>query len=209
MKQKLRKILGDQVSILEKEILCEIETYRSAIARVEKYREARKEVERKLDLQYKRKVANKSKTEERKNTRRIREREHHQEEKLRQEKTRVEAEKEAKESGLRLKKLEELEATNQWLKSRSNNDDFRSFEKDIARSIRQINGTEYNVTTKTNEIVKIFNDPHCPLSISIATFAKKMVYATQHPFACSNVIVNVTSQFPQAMDILLAELHKA
>ncbi|CAN6841293.1 unnamed protein product, partial [Brassica oleracea] len=33
-----------------------IETFRSAIARVEKYKETRKEVERKLDLQYQRKV---------------------------------------------------------------------------------------------------------------------------------------------------------
>lgn len=34
----------------------EIETSRDAIDRVEKYRETRKEVERKLDLQYQRKV---------------------------------------------------------------------------------------------------------------------------------------------------------
>ncbi|CAH8257052.1 unnamed protein product [Arabidopsis lyrata] len=36
-----------------------------------------------------------------------------------------------------------------------------------------------------------------------------MVFSKQNPFAYSYVIVYVTSQFPQAMDILLAEFHKA
>ncbi|VVA91179.1 unnamed protein product [Arabis nemorensis] len=292
---EVKEDIRNQVSVVETEIMNEIETSRSAIARVQKYSETRKEVERKLDLQYQRKVAEaldthltavqrehqiKSQLEERKirseeaqEEARRRERAH-QEEKLRQEKARAEAEMLAKiraeeakkeverkaakevaekevadrkaaeqklaeekavtervagssvttnaqaggksiqaaESALtlekhRLKKLEELEAMNQSLKSRSNQD-FSSFEKHIARVIKQIRGTQDNVSTKSNEIVKIFKDPRCPVSISIATFAKKMVSA-QDPFACSYVIVYVTSQFPEAMDILLAELHKA
>ncbi|KAH0913269.1 hypothetical protein HID58_036590 [Brassica napus] len=107
----------------------------------------------------------------------------------------------------RLKKLEELEATNQSLRSRPN-EDFSSFEKQITRAIKQIRGTKDNVSKKSNEIVKIFRDPRCPVSISIATFAKKIVSAKDH-FAGSYVIVYVTSQFPQAMDIVLAEFHKA
>uniref|UniRef100_A0A0D3D9M0 Uncharacterized protein n=1 Tax=Brassica oleracea var. oleracea TaxID=109376 RepID=A0A0D3D9M0_BRAOL len=61
-KKKKKKIIAksedikSQVSVAETEMLQEIETFRSAIARVEKYKETRKEVERKLDLQYQRKV---------------------------------------------------------------------------------------------------------------------------------------------------------
>lgn len=290
---EVKEDVRSQVSVVETEILQEIETSRSAIARVEKYKETRKEVERKLDLQYQRKVAEaldthltaiqreheiKSQIEERKirseeaqEEARRRERAH-QEEKIRQEKARAEAEMQAKlraeeakkeaerkaakeaaekevtdrkaaeqriaeektererssaasnaqaggksiqaaESALtlenhRLKKLEELEATNQSLRSQRPNEDFSSFEKQITRAIKQIRGTKDNVSKKSNEIVKIFRDPHCPVSISIATFAKKIVSAKDH-FAGSYVIVYVTSQFPQAMDIVLAEFHKA
>ncbi|KAF8104564.1 hypothetical protein N665_0171s0067 [Sinapis alba] len=288
---EVKEDIRSQVSVVETEILQEIETSLSAIARVEKYSETRKEVERKLDLQYQRKVAEaldthltaiqreheiKSQIEERKirseeaqEEARRRERAH-QEEKTRQEKARAEAEMQAKlraeeakkeaerkaaaaekevtdrkaaeqkiaeektererssaasnaqagggksiqaaESALalekhRLKKLEELEEMNQSLKSRSN-EDFSSFEKQIARAIKQIRGTKDNVSKKSNEIVKIFRDPRCPVSISTATFAKKIVSAKDH-FAGSYVIVYVTSQFPQAMDIVLAEFHKA
>ncbi|KAJ0253350.1 Protein GLE1 [Hirschfeldia incana] len=288
----VKEDVRSQVSIVETEILQEIETCRSAIARVEQYKETRKEVERKLDLQYQRKVAEaldthltaiqreheiKSQIEERKirseeahEEAKRRERAH-QEEKIRQEKARAEAEMQAKlraeearkeaerkaakeaaekevtdrkaaeqriaeektererslaasnaqaggksiqaaESALtlenhRLKKLEELEATNQSLRSRPD-EDFSSFEKQITRAIKQIRGTTDNVSKKSNEIVKIFRDPRCPVSISIATFAKKIVSAKDH-FAGSYVIVYVTSQFPQAMDIVLAEFHKA
>ncbi|KAL0884906.1 hypothetical protein Bca101_008888 [Brassica carinata] len=320
---EVKEDIRSQVSIVETEMLQEIETSRSAIARVEKYKETRKEVERRLDLQYQRKVAEaldthltaiqreheiKSQIEERKirseeaqEEARRRERAH-QEEKIRQEKARAEAEMQAKlraeeakkeaerkaaaekevadrkaaeqkiaeektekerssaasnaqaggksiqaaESALtlekhRLKKLEELEEMNQSLKSRPN-EDFSSFEKQITRAIKQIRGTKDNVSKKSNEIVKIFRDPRCPVSISIATFAKKVtsksdrlkispvmldsfdkktgtgginlccffqIVSAKDHFAGSYVIVYVTSQFPQAMDIVLAEFHKA
>ncbi|XP_013639183.1 PREDICTED: protein GLE1-like [Brassica oleracea var. oleracea] len=55
-KMGLAENIKSQVSVAETEMLQEIETFRSAIARVEKYKETRKEVERKLDLQYQRKV---------------------------------------------------------------------------------------------------------------------------------------------------------
>uniref|UniRef100_A0A1J3JYB8 mRNA export factor GLE1 n=1 Tax=Noccaea caerulescens TaxID=107243 RepID=A0A1J3JYB8_NOCCA len=284
---EVKEDIRNQVSVVEAELMNEIEKSRDAIARVEKYRETRKEVERKLDLQYQRKVAEaldnhltavqhehkiKSQIEERKirseeaqEEARRRERAH-QEEKIRQEKARAEAEMQAKiraeeakkeaerkaakeaaekevadrkaaeqkvveekvvtervtvpggksiqaaESALtaekhRLKKLEELEAMNQSLKSRSN-EDFSSFEMHISRVIKQIRGTKENVSNKSNEIVKILKDPRCPVSITIAAFAKKIVSA-KDPFAGSYVIVYVTSQVPQAMDILLAEFHKA
>ncbi|KAG2267999.1 hypothetical protein Bca52824_062554 [Brassica carinata] len=58
VKVRYKMILGiKQVSVVKAEIVNEIETSRFAIARVEKYRETRKEVERKkLDFQYQLKV---------------------------------------------------------------------------------------------------------------------------------------------------------
>jgi nucleoporin GLE1 len=42
--------------------------------------------------------------------------------------------------------------------------------------IRQISGTKDSVSGKINDIVKIFKDPRCPVSISIAAFAKKVTF---------------------------------
>ncbi|XP_022151744.1 protein GLE1 isoform X2 [Momordica charantia] len=112
----------------------------------------------------------------------------------------------------RLQKLKEVEEGNQALRL-SSNKDFSSHERHIARLIRQIRGTKENVRTKASELLKIFMDPHCPQTISIAAFAKKVVSQCESsdnaPFACGHVIVLVTSQVPSAMVLLLAEFHRA
>ncbi|ESQ39669.1 hypothetical protein EUTSA_v10001133mg [Eutrema salsugineum] len=215
---KSKTKIKEDIQILETEILHETETFRSAMSRVENYREDRRQVERRLDLQYKRELAESLDT----YLTSVQQQRTHQEKEADQRKAAKVKEKleqetwnnnngdQAAERSMTymLKKLHELEAVNQWLKSRSCKD-FSSFEKRIARIIRQICGTEDNVVASTNEILRIFRDPSCPLSISISAFAKKMVSACGNPFACSYVIVYITSQFPQAMDILLAEFHKA
>ncbi|KAF2301726.1 hypothetical protein GH714_028801 [Hevea brasiliensis] len=76
------------------------------------------------------------------------------------------------------------------------------------------NGTRKSEPTEqTSELIKIFKNPSCPLSISIAAFAKKVASHCEIPdnaaFACGHVIVLVTSQFPHAMDLILAEFHSA
>ncbi|XVF85089.1 hypothetical protein PTKIN_Ptkin17bG0090000 [Pterospermum kingtungense] len=100
----------------------------------------------------------------------------------------------------RLQKLKELEEINQVLRS-SSNQDFGS------------TADTFLDCTKATELIKIFNDPCCPLTISISSFAKKIVSRCEGPdnaaFACGHVIVLVTSQFPQAMDPLIAELRRA
>ncbi|KAF8390531.1 hypothetical protein HHK36_025058 [Tetracentron sinense] len=194
----------------------------------------------------------------------------------------------------RLQKFKELDEKNRAL-SLSSKKDFHSYELQIARRIKQITGTKENVRSKANDLIKIFNDPICPQSISIALFAKKKqreamkvvkllyglpneyqslkdqilggdaipyvteVYARlqrisvgndvmgsqsssgerpttnassntgadqitvmvvsqcENPsasfgstaFACGHVIVLVTSQVPLAMDLVLAEFHRA
>ncbi|KAE8654422.1 Nucleoporin GLE1, putative isoform 2 [Hibiscus syriacus] len=74
----------------------------------------------------------------------------------------------------------------------------RSTERHIARLIRQIKGTKDDVNTKATELVKIFNNPGCPQTISISSFAKKVVSQCESPdnapFACGHVIILVTSQ---------------
>ncbi|KAK2636620.1 hypothetical protein Ddye_031412 [Dipteronia dyeriana] len=306
------------ISKLDSELMSENELSNSALARVEKYRDARREMDRKLDTQYQRKIAEaldnhltavqrdhelKSQIEERK----IRSDAAYEEvkrkeralveEKLRQEKAKAEAEaklkaeeakraaleaeqkaskeaadKEAaevskrisagaskdeapgrqmvdgsgtsnaqtaqsKESGadgieksqpavsiiraaesalnleqIRSQTLKEYDEKNRSL-TLSTNKDFGSHERHISRLIRQIRGTKDNVRTKASELIKIFNNPLCPQSISIAAFAKKVVSHCESPdnaaFACGHVIVMVTSQVPVAMDLLLGEFHKA
>ncbi|KAK1578931.1 hypothetical protein Q3G72_034255 [Acer saccharum] len=303
------------ISKLDSELMSENDLSNSALARVEKYRDARRDMDRKLDTQYQRKIAEaldnhltavqrdhelKSQIEERK----IRSDAAYEEvkrkeralveEKLRQEKAKAETEaklraeeakraaleaeqkasKEAadreaaevskrisagaskdeapgrqmvgssgtlnaqsKESGadgieesqsavsiiraaesalnleqIRSQKLKECDEKNQSL-TLSTNKDFSSHERHISRLIRQIRGTKDNVRTKASELIKIFNNPLCPQSISIAAFAKKVVSHCESPdnaaFACGHVIVMVTSQVPVAMDLLLGEFHKA
>ncbi|KAL5824978.1 hypothetical protein ACOSQ3_021041 [Xanthoceras sorbifolium] len=313
VKEEIRNL----ISKLETELMSENEQSNSALARVEKYRDSRREMDRKHDTQYQRKIAEaldnhltavqrdhelKSQIEERKirsdaaYEEAKRKERALQEEKLRQEKAKVEAEaklraEEAKraaaleverkaskeaaereaaeaskrisagvlkdeapgrqmdgsgtsnaqskgsgsgsagtkkpqsavsilraaESALnieqkRLQKHKECDEINQSL-TLNTNKDFSSHERHISRLIRQIRGTKDNVRTKASELVKIFNNPLCPQSISIAAFAKKVVSHCESPdnaaFACGYVIVMVTSQVPNAMDLLLSEFHKA
>ncbi|XP_018835163.2 protein GLE1 isoform X2 [Juglans regia] len=297
--------IRSKISALEADLMGETEKSASALTRVEKYREARWEIERKLDTQYQRKIAEaldnhltavqrdhelRSQIEERKirsdaaYEEAKRKEKALQEEKIRQEKARAESEarlraeeakrvaleverREAKEaaereanetaakvaagvaqeaaagrqldanSGMsnesknpqsegnvlraaesallleqgRLQKLQQIEESNQALRL-THNKDFSSYERHIARLIRQISGTKEIVREKSREIVKIFNDPLCPQSISIAAFAKKVVSRCESPntdaFACGYVIVLVMSQVPHAMDLLLAEFHR-
>ncbi|CAL1415078.1 unnamed protein product [Linum trigynum] len=112
----------------------------------------------------------------------------------------------------RLQKLRELEDQNQSLMSMSNMN-LGQHTRPIGRLIRQIRGIEENVRTKASELLKIFKNPACPESITIAAFAKKAVEHCENPdnaaFASAQVIVLITSQVPYAMDLILAEFHKA
>ncbi|KAJ4846668.1 hypothetical protein Tsubulata_049141, partial [Turnera subulata] len=282
-KLRVQDEIRNEISALEAELMRETEKTVSAFARVEKYIEARREMDRKLDTQYQRKIAEaldnhltavqrdheqKSQIEERK----IRSDAAHeeakrkekvlQEERLRQERARAEleakrraeearlaalesdrraakeaaereaAEREAAEAEAakkksevvrgaksalileqgRLEKLNELEEANQKLRS-SSNMNFSAHERHIARLIRQITGIKENVRAKASELVKLLTAPTFPQSIAVATFAKKVVANCESPdnaaFACAHVIVVVTSQVPLAMDLLLAEFHRA
>ncbi|OVA20560.1 GLE1-like [Macleaya cordata] len=312
--QGIKEEIRSKISLLETELMNANEMSTSALVKVEKYTKARRELDRKLDTQYCRKIAealdnhliavqrnheHRSQIEER----RIRndaaafeeakrKEKSLQEEKARQEKAKAEAEaarkraeeahkaaleaesraaKEAaerealestkrvsgevaeanaeslkevkdrgeqKESGMnnlqpagsmvraaesalrieaeRLQKLKEFDERNQALRL-SSNKDFRSYELQITRRIKQIAGNRENVRAKASELIKIINDPQCPQSISVAMFAKKVVSqcSTQSAnfnstaFACGHVIVLVTSRVPFAMDLLLAEFHRA
>lgn len=311
---EVKEEIRSKLSALEKALMGEIEKSASALTRVEKYREARWEMNRKFDTQYQRKIAEaldnhltavqrdhelRSQIEERKIRSDAafeeakRKEKALQEEKIRQEKAKAEFEarlraEEAKRAALeverreakeaaervaietstrvaagvakeaavrrqmdaisvtsnetkgfpsdakkhpqsesnvlraaesalsleqgRLQKFKEIEEINQALRL-SNNKDFSSYERHIARLIRQISGTKDIVREKSHEIVKIFNDPLCPQSISIAAFVKKVVTRCESPdndaFACGHVLVLVISQVPLAMDLLLAEFHRA
>ncbi|OMO71964.1 Glycoside hydrolase, family 1 [Corchorus olitorius] len=228
----VKEEIRDRISALETDLMNETEKSCSAQAKVEKYREARLEVERKIDVEYQRRIAQgldnyltaiqrdhelESQIEERRIT----------SDSAHEEKAKVEAEAKPKlimaaESGLkqereRLEKLKEwdIEIRNQLsVRYSSSNVDFGSTERHIGRLIRQIRGTRDNVRRKASELINIFNNPqYCPQAISIGYFAKKVVSHCESPdnaaFACGYVIVLVTSQFPQAMDLVVAQLQRA
>ncbi|OMO93411.1 GLE1-like protein [Corchorus capsularis] len=236
----VKEEIRNRISALETDLMNETEKCCSAHAKVEKYREARLEVERKIDVQYQRRIAQgldnyltaiqrdhdlKSQIEERRITRDAAPEEA---KRLGQEMAKAEAEAKPKliraaESGLkqereRLEKLKEwdIEIRNQLSLRSSSNVDFGSIERHIGRLIRQIRGTRDNVSRKASELIKIFNNPqYCPQAISIGYFANKVVSHCESPsfddaaFACGYVIVLVTSQFPQAMDLVVAQLQRA
>ncbi|KAL6983797.1 hypothetical protein U1Q18_017172 [Sarracenia purpurea var. burkii] len=112
----------------------------------------------------------------------------------------------------RLQIYKEVTAKNEALElgSRSNH---RRHGSQIQRLIKQISGTKENVINKVDQLAQIFCDSSCPQSISIATFAEKIVDQCASPnkpvFAYAHVIVLVASQFPLAMDLLLAKLNRA
>ncbi|XP_058074958.1 mRNA export factor GLE1 isoform X2 [Magnolia sinica] len=113
----------------------------------------------------------------------------------------------------RLGKYKEVAEMNNRLRLGSNKN-IQSYERQIARRVKQISGTQENFREKASDLVKIVNDPLCPQSISIAMFAKQVVSLCEvsigaTAFACARIIVIVTSQVPVAMDIVLAEFHKA
>ncbi|XXG40173.1 hypothetical protein AAC387_Pa01g0957 [Persea americana] len=117
---------------------------------------------------------------------------------------------------VRIQKHEEVTEMNHKLKLNSNKD-FSGCERQVARLMKQVSGTEENFRAKTSGLLKIINDPLVPQSISIALFAKQVVSLCENPsvsitataFACGRIIVCVSSQVPVTMDLVLAEFHKA
>ncbi|KAL8106390.1 mRNA export factor GLE1 [Apium graveolens] len=95
------------------------------------------------------------------------------------------------------------------------NVDLRSHEMQIARRIRQISGTTESVRGKAMELVTLITNSTNPRA-STVIFAEKIVSQCVNPsgsfsksvFAYAQVIVLVTSQVPQTMEICLAELNR-
>ncbi|KAL2903439.1 Protein GLE1 [Bienertia sinuspersici] len=114
----------------------------------------------------------------------------------------------------RLQTYKELENMNQSIISGSHTD-FKGKERELAKVVRQINGLIDIVRTKTTQLLKIFNEPVFPQSVTAAIFARKVISCYEKPnsnsstFACGHVIVYVSAQVPAVMDCLLAEFHKA
>ncbi|KAH7857708.1 hypothetical protein Vadar_015617 [Vaccinium darrowii] len=84
---------------------------------------------------------------------------------------------------------------------------------EIRRLIKQTTGSKDNVRTKADRLIEIFFDSSCPQSISVATFAEKIVdqclTLNKSVFAYALVAVLVSSQVPLAMDLLVAQLNRA
>ncbi|KAG8366005.1 hypothetical protein BUALT_Bualt17G0031100 [Buddleja alternifolia] len=124
----------------------------------------------------------------------------------------------ASENALELEKrrkqiYEELSAENKALKA-SANQDYHRHGQNIGRLIKTISATVENVSTRSEELLKLINGPGCPQSISIQLFSEKIVSnctnqrSSNAIFATTRLIVLVTSKIPPAMEILVAELNR-
>ncbi|XP_073037655.1 mRNA export factor GLE1-like [Primulina eburnea] len=114
----------------------------------------------------------------------------------------------------RLRIYEKLTIENGALKESSDQGNRRTGQN-FNRLIKTIYATVENVRTKADELFNLISSPEYPHSISIMSFAEKVVFNCENSqksdrfiFACSHVIVLVTSKIPLALDILLAELNR-
>ncbi|XP_073039010.1 mRNA export factor GLE1-like [Primulina eburnea] len=109
---------------------------------------------------------------------------------------------------------EKLTIENEALKASSDKGNRRTGQN-FNRLIKTISATVENVRTKADELFNLISSPEYPQSINILSFAEKVVFNCENSqksdgfiFACSRVIVLVTSKIPLALDILLAELNR-
>ncbi|XP_075504721.1 LOW QUALITY PROTEIN: mRNA export factor GLE1-like [Primulina tabacum] len=109
---------------------------------------------------------------------------------------------------------EKLTIENEAIKASSDQGNRRTGQN-FNRLIKTISATVENVRTKADELFNLIGSPEYPQSISILSFAEKVVFNCENSqksdgfiFACSRVIVLVTSKIPLALDILLAELNR-
>ncbi|XP_073037126.1 mRNA export factor GLE1-like [Primulina eburnea] len=116
--------------------------------------------------------------------------------------------------GKRQRIYEKLTIENEALKASSDQGNRRTGQN-FNRLIKTISATVENVRTKADELFNLISSPEYPQSINILSFAEKVVFNCENSqksdgfiFACSRVIVLVTSKIPLALDILLAELNR-
>lgn len=118
----------------------------------------------------------------------------------------------------RIEKLKALEEECQALRSDPNlSKELRNCERQIGVRLRQITGTQEQVRAKSTELFQMITNPRVPQCILLTAFAVKAVSQCETQtlslnsiaFALARVIVLVTSQVPIAMDLVLAEFHKA
>ncbi|KAI3897318.1 hypothetical protein MKX03_006338 [Papaver bracteatum] len=228
-KEKIR----NKVKKLQTDLMHEYERSASLLSQLEKDGDYQRELERQSDMQHCRAIA-----EERENHILAVQREHELQSQIEERKIKnavaAAAFEEArrKEQALREERLQKfkeqalreerlLKETDEKIQDfrTTSSQAFRNQDLQIGRRIRQISGSRDSVLGRASELIKLLNnDPLlCPQLICVAIFAKKVVSQCSNKranfnstaFTFGHVIVLVASQVPLAMDLLLAELHKA
>ncbi|KAJ3696972.1 hypothetical protein LUZ61_000677 [Rhynchospora tenuis] len=93
------------------------------------------------------------------------------------------------------------------------------YDRRIAKCISKLLPTIDNVRSRAQELIAAINDPQCPRPITFCMLANKVVSLCRDrnskdktfegtAFACGYLILLVTSQYPDAMDYILAEFNK-
>ncbi|KAG0611095.1 hypothetical protein M758_7G115100 [Ceratodon purpureus] len=94
--------------------------------------------------------------------------------------------------------------------------ELKTYERQIIKYLQQIAATQEQVKIKSRDLLQLLNDTRVPTQFLLVTLGTKLLSQCEvqvmklpsFAFALAQVIVNVASQVPQVMDIVLAKLHE-
>ncbi|KAI3981731.1 hypothetical protein MKX01_027716, partial [Papaver californicum] len=213
--QGIKEKVRNKVKTLETDLMHVYERSASALRQVEKNKDYRRELDNKLEMHHCRTIAEARENHLLEVQRKHEHRSQIEERKIQNADAAFE-EARRKEQAFREEKMRQE-------KAKAETEDFRNHELQIGRRIKQISGNRDSVrwvasfSFLTIIIISIDSVYFARRSPEQKPFRVPVVSqcSTQSAnfnstaFACGHVIVLVTSQVPLAMDLLLAELHKA
>jgi nucleoporin GLE1 len=94
--------------------------------------------------------------------------------------------------------------------------DFKTYERQIVKLLQQIAATQEQVNIKSRDLLQLLNDTRIPTQFLLVTLGSKLLSQIEiqvlklpsYAFALAQVIVNVASQVPALMDVVLGKLHE-
>ncbi|KAM3400058.1 hypothetical protein ACQJBY_005129 [Aegilops geniculata] len=196
----------------------EIQRTISAFARLQKYAESRKEIDRRLDVQFQRKIAEVLDKHLSTVQRDYEQKSQIVERRIRDESElpgiKVFADSIALEAESRRRALHDQVPSNIYLSK-----EYSQYGRQIGKSIGKLTPTTDSVKARASELIKALDGQDCPRPIACRLFADKMISIVKSrntkdktfgplAFACGYVMLLVTNQVPDAMGYLLAEFHK-
>ncbi|CAK9256001.1 unnamed protein product [Sphagnum jensenii] len=117
----------------------------------------------------------------------------------------------------RKQKLQELQEMFKPLQANpANQKELKVYERQVIKHLQQVAATQEQVKKKSMDLLQLLCDPRAPTQFLIVTLGAKLLSQCESQilklpsfaFALAQVIVNVASQVPYVMDVVLAKLHE-